>query len=68
MVSFRFVSQRLGRFLVAKKREDLIVLMDMIEAGQVTPVIGRTYLLSETAQAMDYVATGCARGKVVIRV
>ena len=68
MMSFRFVGQRLGRFLVAKKREDLIVLKDMIEAGQVAPVIGRTYLLSETAQAMDYVATGRARGKVVIRV
>ena len=68
MVSFRFVGQRLGRFLVAKKREDLIVLKDMIEAGQVSPVIGRTYLLSETAQAMDYVATGHARGKVVISV
>lgn len=63
MVSFRFVSQRLGRFLVAKKREDLIVLMGMIEAGQITPVIGRSYLLSETAQAMDYVATGHVRGK-----
>jgi NADPH:quinone reductase-like Zn-dependent oxidoreductase len=42
--------------------------MDMIEAGKVTPVIGRTYLLSETAQAMDYIATGHARGKVVISV
>jgi NADPH:quinone reductase-like Zn-dependent oxidoreductase len=68
MVSFRFVSQRLGRFLVAKKQEDLIVLKDLIEAGKVTPIIGRTYPLNETSQAMDYVATGHARGKVVISV
>jgi NADPH:quinone reductase-like Zn-dependent oxidoreductase len=68
MVSFQFVSQRLGRFLVAKKQEDLIVLKDLIEAGKVTPVIGRTYPLNETSQAMDCVATGHARGKVVISV
>jgi NADPH:quinone reductase-like Zn-dependent oxidoreductase len=68
MVSFRFVSQRLGRFLVAKNHEDLVVLKGMIEAGKVTPVIGRTYPLSETAAAMDYAGTGHARGKVVISV
>src|SRR6185437_3100096 len=51
MVSFRFVSQRLGRFLMAKKHEDLVVLKEMIEAGKVTPVIGRTYPLSEAAAA-----------------
>jgi len=68
MVSFRFVSQRLGRFLVAKKQVDLIVLKDLIEAGKVTPVIDRTYPLNETSQAMDYLATGHARGKVVISV
>jgi NADPH:quinone reductase-like Zn-dependent oxidoreductase len=38
------------------------------EAGKVTPVIGRTYPLSEAAAAMDYVGTGHARGKVVISV
>ncbi len=68
MVSFRFVSQRLGRFLVAKKHEDLTILKDLVEAGELTPVIGRTYPLDETPQAMDYVATGHARGKVVISV
>ena len=68
MVSFRFVSQRLGRFLVAKQHEDLTILKDLVEAGELTPVIGRTYPLDETPQAMDYVATGHARGKVVISV
>jgi NADPH:quinone reductase-like Zn-dependent oxidoreductase len=68
MVSFRFVSQRLGRFLVAKRHEDLIALKEMIEGGSVTPVIGRTYALSETAAAMTYIGTGHARGKVVISV
>jgi NADPH:quinone reductase-like Zn-dependent oxidoreductase len=67
-VSFRFVSQRLGRFVVAQKHDDLLALKELIEAGKVTPVIDRTYPLSETAAAMDYVGTGHARGKVVINV
>jgi NADPH:quinone reductase-like Zn-dependent oxidoreductase len=68
MVSFRFVSQRLGRFIVAQKHDDLVALKELIEAGKVMPVIDRTYPLSETAAAMDYVGTGHARGKVVINV
>ena len=68
MVSFRFVSQRLGRFVVAQKHDDLLALKELIEAGKVMPVIDRTYPLSETAAAMDHVGTGHARGKVVINV
>ena len=40
----------------------------MIEAGAVTPVMDRTYPLSQTAQAIDHVGTGHARGKVAITV
>ena len=68
IVSFRFVSQRLGRFVVVQNQDDLIALKDLIVAGTVTPVIDRTYPLRETAAAMDYVGTGHARGKVVINV
>jgi hypothetical protein len=32
MVSFRFVSQRVGRFVVAQKPDDLIALKALIEA------------------------------------
>jgi NADPH:quinone reductase-like Zn-dependent oxidoreductase len=41
---------------------------DLIEAGKVTPVIDRTYPLSEAAEAMRYLEAGHARGKIVIRV
>jgi NADPH:quinone reductase-like Zn-dependent oxidoreductase len=34
----------------------------------VTPVIDRTYPLSETAKAIDYLTEGHARGKVVVTV
>jgi NADPH:quinone reductase-like Zn-dependent oxidoreductase len=42
------------------------VLKELIETGKVTPVIDRTYRLSETPQALAYVGEGHARGKVVI--
>jgi NADPH:quinone reductase-like Zn-dependent oxidoreductase len=64
----RFVSQTLRTFIMSQKLEALVALKGLIEAGKVTPVIGRTYPLSETAQAIDHVGGGHARGKVVINV
>ena len=45
---------------------DLRVLADLIESGQVTPAIDRSYPLSETPAAIRYLRAGQARGKVVI--
>jgi NADPH:quinone reductase-like Zn-dependent oxidoreductase len=67
-VLFRFGSQRLGRFLVSPKHEDLVVLKELIEAGKVAPVIDHAYPLSDTAKAIDRVGAGHSRGKVVITV
>jgi NADPH:quinone reductase-like Zn-dependent oxidoreductase len=62
------VRQRL-RPLVSKERsEDLVVLKELIEAGNLTPVIDRTYSLSEVPEAIRYLEAGHARGKIVIRV
>lgn len=68
LVVSRFVSHTLRPFLVAPKHEDLVVLKEFLEAGDVTPVIDRAYPLSETAQAMGHVGGGHARGKVAITV
>jgi NADPH:quinone reductase-like Zn-dependent oxidoreductase len=64
----RFVSQRMLPFLSHDAKEDLLVLKELIEAGKVTPVIDRTYPLSETPEAVRYVERGHARGKVVITI
>jgi NADPH:quinone reductase-like Zn-dependent oxidoreductase len=61
-----FVSQKLGTFVAKQNSENLMVLKELIEAGKVTPVIDRTYPLSEVPEAMRYVEAGHARGKVVI--
>jgi len=67
-VSFAFVSQALATFIVSPKHENLVVLTELIESGKVTPVIDRTYPLTETRQAIDHVGGGHARGKVVVAV
>ena len=57
------------RPLVSKpNKPDLQFLTELIEARNVTPVVDRTYPLSETADAMRYLEEGHARGKVVITV
>ena len=47
---------------------DLVVLKELIEAGKLTPVIDRTFPLSETAEAIRYVGERSTQGKTVITV
>ena len=63
-----FVGQKLGTFINKENHEDMIVLKELIESGKVTPVIDRTYPLSEVPEAIRYLEEGHARGKVVITV
>jgi len=63
-----FVSQKLGTFVNKENHEDLLVLKELIESGKITPVIDRTYSLSEAPEAIRYLEGGHARGKVVISV
>ncbi len=50
------------------KKNQMAVLKELLEAGRITPVIDRTYPLSEVPEAIRYLAEGRARGKVVITV
>ena len=63
-----FVSQRLVGFIAQVGPKDLNTLRELADAGKLTPVIDRTYPLSEAADAIRYAETGHAQGKVVIRV
>jgi len=64
----RFGNQKLTGMLTDMKREDLVFVKDLIEAGAVTPVIDRTYPLSEVPDAIRYLETMRARGKVIIAI
>lgn len=61
-----FVSQRLIPVMAKVRREDLVTLSELLEAGIVRPVIDRTYSLADVPDAIRYLEEGHARGKVVI--
>ena len=63
-----FVRKQKPPFYSPVRKRDLIDLTKLIEAGEITPVIDRTYPLAETAEAMGHVGEGHARGKVAITV
>jgi NADPH:quinone reductase-like Zn-dependent oxidoreductase len=63
-----FVGQRIRLVQVKAGKADLHTLRELIEAGDVTPVIDRTYTLAEAVEAVAYQDAGHARGKVVITV
>ncbi|MFL6100107.1 MAG: NAD(P)-dependent alcohol dehydrogenase [Actinomycetales bacterium] len=57
------------KLLVGKERaDDYVRLTDLIEAGQLTPSIDRSYPLDEAPHAMHLLEAGQVRGKVVITV
>src|SRR5215212_168923 len=61
--------KKVGMMKTAKaNKEDLVFIKELLEAGKIVPVIDRCYPLAETAEAIRYLETGHARGKVVITV
>jgi NADPH:quinone reductase-like Zn-dependent oxidoreductase len=64
-----FTSQLPGlSFAVPAKQDQIAVLSGLLEAGKLTPVVDRTYPLAEAREALCQLATGDARGKIVITV
>jgi NADPH:quinone reductase-like Zn-dependent oxidoreductase len=64
----RFVGQRLRMLASKPRQDDLVVLAELIEAGKLTPIIGRTYPLGEVPEAIRQLEQGHTRGKLVITV
>jgi NADPH:quinone reductase-like Zn-dependent oxidoreductase len=55
-------------FLALGRQADLLALKELLDSGQVRPVIDRTYPLADVPAAFQYLEKGHARGKVVIAV
>lgn len=51
-----------------ESKQELNALLQLVESGQIRPVIDRCYPLEQTAEAHRYVDTGHKRGNVVITV
>jgi NADPH:quinone reductase-like Zn-dependent oxidoreductase len=64
----RFVTQEVGFMLADVTKDDLTYLANLVQTGKLKVVIDKTYPLSQLPDAMRYLETGRARGKVVITV
>jgi NADPH:quinone reductase-like Zn-dependent oxidoreductase len=63
-----FVRQKLTTFVAKADGEKLVELKHLIEAGEATPVVDKTYPLSDVPEAIRHLEAGRARGKVAITV
>jgi NADPH:quinone reductase-like Zn-dependent oxidoreductase len=63
-----FTSQKFSTYIAKLTKDDLVALADLMQSGKVSPVIDRTYKLSDTADAVRYMEEGHARGKVVVAI
>jgi NADPH:quinone reductase-like Zn-dependent oxidoreductase len=59
-------SQKVVFFIAKIDKAGMEVLRELLETGKVTPVVDRTYELSEIVDAFDYLGQGHARGKIVV--
>ena len=67
-VRSRFVREKFVTYIAAFNKADMTILADLMQSGKMTPVIDKTYKLSDVPAALQYLEQGHARGKVVITV
>ena len=61
-----FSKKKMPMFIAKSNQTDLTALGELVATRTITPVIDRRYALAETPEAIRYLETGHARGKVVI--
>jgi len=62
----RFISQEFVFFIAKLNKQDLALISELMASGKVTPVIDRRYTLNQVPDAIRYLETERAQGKVVI--
>jgi NADPH:quinone reductase-like Zn-dependent oxidoreductase len=60
--------RKMGLVSAKPDQQDLVCMKELFEAGQVRSVVDRCYPLKEAGEAMHYLGTGHARGKIVVTI
>jgi len=60
--------KKLGNVSAQMDQKDLLTLKEMLEAGKIVPAIDKQYPLGQVPEALRYLGSGHARGKIVITV
>jgi len=65
----RFAGSRRAKLGIGRyRKEDLLLIKELVDTGKYRPVIDRRYALDEVVEATRYVETGQKTGNVVLRV
>ncbi|SFC96715.1 NADPH:quinone reductase [Nocardioides terrae] len=65
-VSTRFLPQKLVAFVVKENADELLRMNELVAAGKVAPVVGRTFALADGAAAVEAFEKGDTQGRIVI--
>lgn len=68
LVVVPFLRQKIVVVLAKRNQQDLRTIADLLQAGEVRPVIERCYELGEVREAMRHLMDGHVRGKLVVRI
>jgi len=60
-------SQKFAFFIAQFNREDMLVLKDLLETGNVKPFVEKTYPMPQIADAMRHLGMGHVQGKIVVK-
>lgn len=60
-------SQKIIFFVAEFKRDDFLFLKDLFESCQVRTIVDRVYPLDQISEAMRYLGTGHAKGKIIVK-
>jgi NADPH:quinone reductase-like Zn-dependent oxidoreductase len=67
-VGSRFVKEKFVGYIAEFNKKDMNVLHDLLATGKVKPVVDRTFPFTQVPDAVRYLLTGHAKGKVVVTI
>lgn len=67
LIRFQFSSKSVRSFIADERKEDIAQLASLMESGNLRTIVDTVYPLDDIAAAMDKLAEGHVRGKVIIK-